>query len=271
MKKIFNALHISKTREEFYSETLNALIDNKGANILVCGGGELDVSVFKNLGFENVTISNLDERNADNQFYPFKYSFENAESLSFKNNSFDYVIIHAAIHHASSPHKVLTEMFRVSKFGFIAFESRDSIVMRLIEKLNLTETYETSAVFFNKCRYGGVNNSNIPNYIYRWTEREIEKTIQSYCPYYKNDYIYRYGTAFPATIGLGNNSILKLITIIFAAPFYFTLSKIFKKQQNLFAFFVKKNPNNLFPWLLSSAKTSEYVLNEDWITSRYRR
>lgn len=271
MKKIFNVFHISKTRKEFYVRTINEFIENKSANILVCGGGALDASVFKILGFKNITISNLDARNASNQFHPFKYSFENAESLSYKNNSFDYVIIHAAIHHASSPHRVLTEMFRVSKIGFIAFESRDSIVMGLMEKLKLTELYETSAVFFNECKFGGVNNTNIPNYIYRWTEREIEKTIRSYSPYYKNEYFYRYETALPATIGFGKNSIIKVIIIIFAAPFYFTFSKIFKKQQNLFAFFVKKNPDKLLPWILSSNKTSEHVLNEDWIVSHYRK
>ena len=91
---------------------------------------------------------------------------------------------------------------RVCKYGVLAFESRDSLLMNLFERLNLTQTYEHAAVYHNDCKYGGINNTQIPNYIYRWTEREIEKTINTYSPCYDHEFQYKYGAAFPCTAAL---------------------------------------------------------------------
>ena len=220
-------------RSLFYKNIVKEMIQSKDASILVCGGGDLDRSVFKKLGFLNVTISNLDTRVGPNDYHPMKWKFENAESLSFSDGTFDYVVIHAAIHHASMPHKVLTEMYRVAKVGVLAFESRDSMLIRLLEKLQLTQTYEHAAVFYNDCKYGGINNSDIPNFVFRWTEREVEKTIQVYKPYYKHKFVYRYGSAYPCTPELEENAKLKEISILLLKPLYWLFKTAFKKQQNL--------------------------------------
>ena len=232
------------TRELFYHNVVNELISSKKASILVCGGGHLDKMCFEKLGFSDVVISNLDSKIIEDEFSPFKWKYENAESLSFSDKSFDYVVIHAAIHHASSPHKMLTEMYRVAKIAILAVESRDSIVMRFMEKYGFSQTYEHSAVYYNECKYGGVNNTEIPNYIYRWTEREIEKTIQSYDPYYVHKFIYRYGANFPATSELESKAMLKVIFLKCMRPLYQVFIKLFPRQQNLFAFFIEK-PNKL--------------------------
>jgi hypothetical protein len=84
----------------------------------------------------------------------------------------------------------------------LAFVSRDSFLMRFLEKFNLTQVYEHAAVNYNNGKYCGRNNTEIPNFVYRWTEREIEKIIQTYAPYYKHRIKYRYGTAFPSTLEL---------------------------------------------------------------------
>lgn len=257
-----------KSREQFYEKILSRTIKDTSASILVCGGGVTDFDVFSRLGFNNVVISNLDIRNSEGEFYPFKWKLENAEHLSYEDNSFDYVVIHAAIHHASSPHKVLTEMYRVCKRGFLAFESRDSFLMNIMEKLRLTETYETSAVFYNDCKYGGVNNSSIPNYVYRWTEREIEKTIQAYAPYYQHEYTYNYATAFPSLIGLKKNAILQSLFIYCFIPFYCLFKRILPRQQNLFSFFVSKgHRDSCFPWLMWDEEAAKFVFNKNWSKS----
>ena len=49
--------------------------------------------------------------------------------------------------------------------------------MKLAVKLNLAHQYETQAVFFNDMKTGGLNNKEIPNFVYRWTEREVYKLI----------------------------------------------------------------------------------------------
>ncbi len=51
------------------------------------------------------------------------------------------------------------------KIGILAFEARDSLLMRIVTKLNLAQEYEHAAVFYNNCSHGGVNNTQIPNYV----------------------------------------------------------------------------------------------------------
>jgi len=63
-------------------------------------------------------------------------------------------------------------------------------------KLNLTQVYEYFGIYLNGYT-GGVNNTKTPNFIYRQTEREIEKTIKSYATNAKHNFKYSYGTRFP--------------------------------------------------------------------------
>ncbi|MCB0479592.1 MAG: hypothetical protein KDC84_15600, partial [Crocinitomicaceae bacterium] len=81
---------MDKVRSHFYSKVVDELIPDKNASILICGGGELDKNTFLELGFSNVTVSNLDERMHKDSYHPFNWSFENAENLSFEDESFDY-------------------------------------------------------------------------------------------------------------------------------------------------------------------------------------
>jgi SAM-dependent methyltransferase len=259
-------------RETFYQNGVRDLIEDKNASILVCGGGTLDKGIFEKLGFHDVTISNLDIRMKGNEYAPFRWKYENAEFLSFNAESFDYVVIHAVIHHASSPHKVLTEMYRVARKGILAFEAHDSVILRFLERYGFTQTYEHAAVYYNDCKYGGMNNTEIPNYIYRWTEREIEKTIQSYAPYCKHKFVYRYGIAFPCTPELENNGQLKVILLKFMRPLFGIFVKLFSKQQNLFAFYVEKPTilNSLFPWLIFDDKERNIAFNKEWGDRKYK-
>jgi SAM-dependent methyltransferase len=257
-------------REEFYRSVLNLRIKDKQASILVCGGGSFDKTVLESAGYTNVVISNLDERMTGDEYAPFGWKYENAESLSFDNESFDYVVIHAAVHHASSPHKVLTEMYRVALKGILVIESRDSFVMRLFEKLKFVQTYEHAAVFYNDCRYGGVNNTDIPNYIYRWSERDVEKTINVYAPYADHNFFYSYSTAFPCTPDLEKKGILKYVFLQLAKPFYWLFVKLFPSQQNLFCFYIEKPllPDALFPWLIFN--DGKIAFNREWASEKYK-
>ena len=259
-------------RLSFYETVVEKVIANKHATVLICGGGPNDASVFKNLGYTNVTVSNLDERMQGDEYLPYKWQFENAEQLSYKDGSFDYVVTHAAIHHASSPHRMVTEMYRVAAKGMLAFESRDSFTMRFLERTNMTQTYEHAAVYYNDCKFGGVNNTEIPNYIYRWTEREIEKTIRSYAPHVKNKFSYWYHAAFPCTPELEKNGGMKYLLLKIAKPFFFLFTKLFPKQQNQFAFYVEKADPAvaLFPWLTMDRSTKEIHFNRDWAAKLYK-
>ena len=248
--------------DPFYCNVVNELIENRNASILVCGAHQADRDLFKSLGFKNVLLSGMDERDFDH--YPFEQVIENAESLSFSDESFDYVVIHSAIHHTQSPHRVLTEMYRVGKKGILAFEGRDSLLIRLAEKFGFTQKYEVAGTYPGN----GVNGTDIPNYIYRWTEREIEKTINTFSPCFKHKFLYRYGTLYPNGSDLSNT---KKIILRLVRPFYFMFAKLFPKQQNLFAFYVEKPTpqDSLLPWLIHDNNKNKIEVNYNWIKKYY--
>ena len=263
---------MKQQRDDFYYDIIPKRILSKDASILVCGGGMLDKEVFTSYGYKNVTISNLDIRFKSDDFSPYDYMHEDVQNLSFEDSSFDYVVIHAAIHHASMPHKTLLEMYRVSKIGVLAFESRDSFVMKLIIKLNLSPAYEHFAVYYNDCKYGGVDNTEIPNYIYRWTEREVIKTIQSYAPQHKHFFKFDYASVYPCAPDLELNNSLKVIFLRLIKPFYIIFSKICYKQQNQFAIFIEKpqNDKDLYPWLKRDSISNRIGFNKVWGQQRYK-
>lgn len=259
-------------RASFYTSVIDEFISDRNSSVLVCGGGALDADTFRNLGFHDVTISNLDDRMTGAEYAPFKWAFENAEQLSFDDGSFDYVVIHDAVHHAQSPHRVLTEMYRVSRKGLVVVESRDSALLIVAEKLRLISNYEQLAVFYSDCKYGGVNNSEIPNYVYRWTEREIEKTIRAYAPQFEHTFMYRYGTAFPSLQSRERGAQVKSILVNLLRPLFFLITRVCPRQQNLFAFHVRKpHPQtSLYPWLTFNAERNVIAFNKRWADKRYR-
>jgi SAM-dependent methyltransferase len=161
----------------FYVSVLNRLVSAGSISVtdsvmIICGG-PLDEAVMKQVGFSNVTITNLDSALANHR--------QNAENLSYDIGTFDVVIVHAGLHHCHSPHRALLEMYRVARRCVVAFESRDSILMRVAIRIGLTEAFEVSAISADG-KSGGVADSGVPNFIYRWTEREVRKTISSYDP-----------------------------------------------------------------------------------------
>ena len=91
----------------------------------------------------------------------------------------------------------------------------------------MAEEFEKTAVEKN-ITHGGVDNTNVPNYVFRWTEREVYKLINSYAPnkIHQINYLYDYDIKFTTNI---------LVKIFFKIFFV-----IFKKQQNLFSFFINK-------------------------------
>ena len=258
-------------REKFYYSVITKIIKDKNATVLICCGGELDKNTFKLAGFNNVTISNLDDRIVGSEFLPYNYKYEDIISLSFNNDSFDYTVVHDGIHHTSLPHKSITEMYRVAKKGVVCIESRDSLLIRIFSKFGLIQEYEHSAVYYNDCQYGGVNNTEIPNYVYRWTERDVEKTINSFAPHAKNNFNYEYGSAYPQITEKENNNRFKLLFLKLIQPLYWVLIKIFRKQQNLFAFYIEKPviTDSLHPWLEIDEKQN-IIFNKNWGNHKYR-
>ena len=225
-------------RFEFYQNQILKFL-NKSKSILVLGASSYEASLFHKLQFKIVTLSNIDLaqlKGAEKlKFKKIKIDFRNL--FKIKNNSYDYVVVHASIHHTSRPHNILLEMYRIAKHGILIIESNDSFVMRLSVKLNFSEDFEKSAL--NENTYvGGVDGSNIPNYVYRWTEREIKKLFYSYQPDKKINIIFNYQNNI-FNENLSNNSIKKII-ITFSYLFLKIIFFLFPKQQNLMSIYIDK-------------------------------
>jgi SAM-dependent methyltransferase len=236
----------------FYAEILRKSGIPKDRSILVVCGGEFDRDTLLGEGYTAVTISNLDERVRGDEFAPYAWSFQDAEALSFPDGAFDYCIVHAGLHHCASPHRALLEMYRVARRGVLAFEARDSLLMRVAVRTGRVPLYEAAAVRSHNFRFGGVRNSCVPNYIYRWTESEVEKTIASYAPQAPHRICYYHGLRIPEErlpfaqsrrlrwLSRGMKRLVELST------------RLLEKQGNLFAFYIEKPPDTeLFPWLRS--------------------
>lgn len=260
-------------KEKFYKSTIAKLllaskIDKNMRTLVICGD-EFDKNVFLELGFSDVTISNLDQRVDPKFYHPYAWSLEDAENLSFRDNEFDLVVVHAGLHHCRSPHKALLEMYRVSKCVVLAFETRDNLLACVGTLFGFVAVHEVEAVVANDYKFGGVRNSEIPNFIYRFYEREINKTIQSYAPEFIHDMQFFYGLNFPfERLQLNKNKILVSCAYL-SYPFIKILTTFFPKQGNLFAFAIFK-PNiakKRLPWI--EQKGDSLSLNKEWCQSRY--
>lgn len=237
--------------------------------ILVACGDMTDRDVLVDLRFRDVTITNLDMRVSSTEFQPFSWSYQNVENITFDDNSFDFAIVHNGLHHCYSPHRGLLELYRVSRQGILVFEPRDTLLVRLGVRLNFGQQYEIAAVSDHALQFGGVGNTHIPNFIYRWTEREIEKTISSYEPRMRSRYLYMYAFRIPwARLRMLRSRTL-LSAILVVIPVMKIVFRILPKQANGFAFIVQKSrpPDNLHPWLKWDG--GEVVVDHDWVRKRY--
>ena len=138
-------------------------------------------------------ITNLDERMTGDEYAPYAWHREDAEALSVGRRQRRLGPRAPGLHHCASPHRALGELLRVGRKGAIVFEARDSLVVRAGVRLGLVEEYEVTAVAANDGGWGGVRNGPVPNHVYRWTEREVRKTVRSLLPAYQHDIRFAYG------------------------------------------------------------------------------
>jgi SAM-dependent methyltransferase len=235
-------------------------------SVLVVCGGSFDAQILREAGFADVTISNLDER-YDESCAPFKWARLDVEALDLPDASVDWAVCHAGLHHCFSPHAALLEMSRVSRKGVIVIEARDSALIRTAVRLGLTVDYELEAVVLQGYASGGLRNGPIPNYVYRWTEREVVKAIESAYPGRQNTFRFFYGLTVPlqrlSMSGPGKRLLARALGL--AASIF---QRVLPKQCNLFAFAVL-NTGHEKPWMQNGEMRRDYRLGFD--PAKYRR
>jgi SAM-dependent methyltransferase len=225
----------------FYIDVLERLIRagtlSKSDSVLVVCGGPLDEKVLENVGFSNVVVTNIDDTAS--------HVHQDAENLAYDDGSFDLVVVHAGLHHCYSPHRALLEMYRVARKCALAFESRDSFLMRLAVRLGLTLDYEVSSVADGK---GGVAETGIPNFIYRWTEREIIKTVASFDPVRSPTTQFFYDLRLPIQRFSQSGRTALRTAALLLEPLGRIIARIAPKQCNEFAFAITK-AGERHPWI----------------------
>lgn len=262
--------------DPFFQRALKHLLDSGelqlDSSILVVCGGDTDFANLQAAGFTNVTITNLDERmlaTGGKEYAPYKWAYETAEGLTQEDKSYDLVMVHSGLHHLRCPLKGITEMYRVARLGVLGFEPNMSFFTKLGAKLGFGQDYEHAAVYFNDLKWGGVENTEIPNYVYRFRADDVVQTANTYNPIARHDCKFWYATRFPTRLLSVSNPLIRIPSKLLAPVFEF-FGRTFPALANNMAFYIKKPavPGDLLPWL--EQRDGEVRLNADYVRELYQ-
>jgi SAM-dependent methyltransferase len=235
-------------RTDFVAKVLRKLrqshvLLDEDSILAVCAGKD-ERRLFEDLHRRSVLLTSLDPIMATDSFAPYSSRLADVRDLPFDAGSFDFVFVSDGLHHCDSPHAALVEMYRVAKKGVIVFESRDGALMRAAVRLGFTGDYEVGAVIANGGTCAGVNYTEIPNFVYRWTEREFYKVVACADPTGRPEARYYYGFNLPPRNYRG----LKAFAYRLATGTARLLATVFRSQCNSFCMVALK-PKELYPWL----------------------
>ncbi len=228
-------------RWDFYYKQIEQFLP-KDANILVVGASEKEIKIFENKNYKNILFSYFDDDveliiNKYSKNRNFKFQKIDCRQIEYPDGYFDYTFTHATIHHIDKPHLAILELYRVSQKGVLIIEGNDSILMRLSAFFSYSEKFEVSSVNLKE-KKGGLMETGVPNYIYRWTEREIYKLLESYDPSIKKKVIFNYSYDL-ANRTLETKLSIKWVKNLFKLPVIVFL-KFFPRQGNLISIYIDK-------------------------------
>jgi hypothetical protein len=129
--------------------------------LTVGDGAGMDAWRLLQAGFKDVLATDLDDtvlRQTKENGQITNFSIENAEALSFADNSFDFILCKEALHHMSRPYAAIYEFFRVARYGVVVIEPQDPWVDWPCRMDVTSPHYEA-----------------VGNYVYQYSMRELEK------------------------------------------------------------------------------------------------
>jgi hypothetical protein len=132
--------------------------------LVACAGEGGEASALCDLGYTNVTMSDLSEMGvkAALQRDPrLKGLVLDAQKADLADRCFGVVLIQDGLHHLPSPVQGFTEMLRLASVGVVFLEPHDSLVGRWIGT-----RWE--------------RNGDAVNYVFRWTRKLVEDVSSSY-------------------------------------------------------------------------------------------
>lgn len=255
--------------DEVIGELLHAGVLDTGMRVLVVCGGSTDSAVLRQRGFTDVVISNVGGRPRIDP--AFSWSRQDAEHLDYEDGAFDFCVVHSGLHHCHSPHRALLEMYRVARRGVLLFEPYDNLLTRVGVRLSVGQEYEHASVHTNHGHQGGVANTTVPNFVYRFTEQEIVKAVHCYAPYARHDIRFFHRMRIPWTQLRRRRNRAFYYAVRAARPALKVVETVLPRQSNNFAALILKPrlPSQLHPWLRQDGDGIH--LDESWVRERYGR
>lgn len=110
----------------------------------------------------------------DSEYLP-DYRVENAESLSFADSEFDYVLCKESYHHFPRPMIALYEMLRVARRGVLLIEPNDTFTSNKSIETIIRNAKNWIKLFLNRPINNQHSFEESGNYVYSISRREIEK------------------------------------------------------------------------------------------------
>lgn len=259
-----------KRRDQFLAVFLRHLKRchiNTDESMLVIGGSWQDIELLEGAGFNDITLSNLQPEHVEgehrNSGFQVKRLALDAEQVELRDGSFDCVFAHEVLHHCRSPHRGLCEMLRVARKHVVLLEPNDSLFMRALTWTGFSFPYEIFSVVYHGHEAGGVRDSCVPNFIYRWNTNELRKTVSSYLAEYRfmvHPYPHWDFNVNAEHLSKRKETNIHWITSLIGAEVFlaslrilqtvFNLIPVLRGQGNKFFCCIEKS-TNLQPWLVA--------------------
>lgn len=266
-----------KRRDQFRAVLEQHLKSSKidtNEKVLVIGGSWQDADVLLCAGFKNVTLSNfrpeIEECAPAGLRDKVRLLAIDAEQIDLQDGSFDFVFAHEVLHHCRSPHRALCEMLRVASKHVVLLEPNDSFAMRALTWAGFSFPYEIFSVVYHEYNAGGVRDSCVPNFIYRWNKNELRKTVSSYLAEYKfvvHAYPYWDFNVDESELSGRKETRIGRITSIIGVTTFLELLRIAQSVLNLIPI-LRRQGNKLFcciektnelrPWLTAGVNRIEF-------------
>src|SRR5467141_1706273 len=257
-----------KRRDQFlavFLDHIKACNIDPNEKLLVIGGTWQDVDLLARAGFKDITLSNfqshLKKDACSNSSAKVNLLALDAEHIDLPDGSFDCAFAHEVLHHCRSPHRALCEMLRVASKHVVLLEPNDSLSMRALTWAGVSFPYELFSVVYHGHEAGGVRDSCIPNFIYRWSENELRKTVSSYLAAYEFlVYAYPYWdfNVDEKELSMRKETRIHAITSVMGAKTFLAVLRAFqvvfngipilRRQGNKFFCCIEKT-GDLRPWL----------------------
>jgi SAM-dependent methyltransferase len=169
-----------------FAKLLRRLIDDgvirTDDSVLVQFAGAFDEAVCAEVGLTDCSFSNI-APDTHSTGHTSAVQFD-AHRMPQPHGSFDHVMGHSGLHHCSRPHEALHEMYRLARKTVIFVENQDSPMMRVATRAGVVAWHELPAVIDGEYKSGGVDGTGVPNFVYRWTRREVRKVVAAFDPAY---------------------------------------------------------------------------------------